>query len=103
MTDIPTLINRIKDTANRADRGAYNSNVHIANLFLEAADALEAQQWQPIETAPKDGTWVLLYIKTSGAHRGNFQNNKWLNESFFNRKEAPTHWQPLSHPPVKGE
>lgn len=31
------------------------------DLLHEAADALDARGWQPIETAPRDGSWVWLY------------------------------------------
>ena len=58
-------------------------------------------QWQPIETAPKDGTVVLLgradYYPKSGY---------WVEHEFqdwwgWDRDRAcpPTHWMPLPEPP----
>ena len=57
--------------------------------------------WQPIETAPKDATPILMW------HAPNWTLIGWFYEdgSFyrtdglsFNRKD-PTHWMPLPDPP----
>lgn len=69
--------------------------------FGEAADALEAMQWQPIETAPKDGTHVLLHEPNgfSGV-AGLCHFGMWL---YFPGLEPiyPTHWMPLPAPPTE--
>lgn len=67
-----------------------------ANAYLE--------QWQPIETAPKDGTRILLGWK--GASVMPQAIARWLTDGWsidsplagrFVR--PPTHWQPLPLPP----
>jgi hypothetical protein len=78
--------------------------------LLRAAGAAERGVWQPIETAPKDGTRVLLWNGyrrsycwfnsyadgSSGWHRQNL-----LGEPMGMRDMDPdTHWQPLPAPPV---
>jgi len=65
--------------------------------------------WQPIETAPKDGTNILLFNRA-----GNVAAGLWLSgalgtgwflrggnrpDTFFNEHFGPTHWQPLPEPP----
>lgn len=62
-------------------------------------------QWQPIETAPKDGTWVLGFRPTSFredqidtwqfVHRS-CDPPIWINSADSNDEdEQPTHWMPL--------
>lgn len=62
-------------------------------------------QWQPIETAPKDGTEILT-IRSNGYIR----NAKWYDNP-FGRKDtviddadgkwwSVTHWMPLPSPPA---
>ena len=79
--------------------------------------------WQSIETAPRDGTWILLYdpmtsaLIYSGCYDARFDSKwdpekdemeyvgQWTNyhvESFGYEEHqilAPTHWMPLPPPP----
>jgi hypothetical protein len=79
-------------------------------------------KWQPIETAPKDGTLVLL----AGGHDDNVNYTRdekliafmqapcravWTGESWLiglseaccvgTERENPTHWMPLPEPPLR--
>jgi hypothetical protein len=64
--------------------------------------------WQPIETAPKDGTSFLaangMWITVGFWHRS---FNVWAcNAPVYSRYppgEEPTHWQPLPKPPSNTE
>jgi len=66
-------------------------------------------EWQPIETAPKDGKWVLVYVNAWGRHEFAvcfFRDDKWVyvDSNFEDINEdiefgAPTHWMPLPEPP----
>lgn len=59
--------------------------------------------WQPIETAPKDGTVVIGY-DPSGAYatRSGFEFMRWLDGQWCDpetHRMYPTHWMPLPDPP----
>lgn len=53
--------------------------------------------WQPIETAPKDGTLVLVYEECNGIMLG-YYRTEWR-EATEAMTIQPTHWQPLPEPP----
>jgi hypothetical protein len=67
-------------------------------------------EWQPIETAPKDGTLVLLFIEDF-----HYVTVAWFciatglwpsNDAFNDDREPcnvglPTHWMPLPAPPKR--
>lgn len=65
-------------------------------------------QWQPIETAPKDGTWVLVSVwelgpdVASARWDGSLWNMCIVGEYFDGTPEFsnPTHWQPINPPPA---
>ena len=66
--------------------------------------------WSTIETAPRDGTAVLLYYTSDGIVYGTYDpaTADWWsinvsNDEFISRYaescEEPTHWMPLPNPP----
>jgi Lar family restriction alleviation protein len=77
--------------------------------------------WQPIETAPRDGTWVLLAggeceFNEESDNKGRTVTARWTNEfshhdtsgcwqfayydsGCYGEYENPIHWQPLPSPP----
>ncbi len=64
-------------------------------------------EWQPIETAPRDGTRVLLYLvyrndclpplNTEGAHVDDYGWH-WMGKR-ANSAYRPSHWMPLPKAP----
>lgn len=67
-------------------------------------DGSEAQGWQPIETAPKDGTWILA-VRSEGrpSHQTivRWDHVDWPdNWSDGEYTFCPTHWMPLPAPPT---
>lgn len=80
----------------------------------------KTMNWQPIETAPKDGSEVLLAVKIRAGIPGKMLVGHWMpgghciedhppidagwyfwNGSMFNLASKPTHWMPL--PKLPGE
>jgi len=60
----------------------------------EAADEIERlTQWQPIETAPKDGKEILVWCPVVGYAVVRAWNGS------GERLSEPTHWMPLPGPP----
>lgn len=66
--------------------------------------------WQPIETAPKDGTLVLLYVPSRGIRLARWRcgifDNEWVDESFewaryLEWDNPPTHWALPPMPPTE--
>lgn len=57
--------------------------------------------WQPIETAPRDGTPILCRDNYEIAYVVEWFRDGWIGAD--NRYWAPTHWQPLPAPPVTSE
>ena len=69
--------------------------------------------WQPIETAPKDGTFILLHVEHFGLCQGywceepvNIKTGEdaepcWMAglSAHFCRNVVPTHWMPLPEVP----
>jgi len=76
--------------------------------------------WQPIETAPKDGTEILAWVQPRTS-RGFSVLARWYSDKFskdpqpywmllmpsrtceFDRHNQPTHWMPLPEPPQEVE
>lgn len=56
--------------------------------------------WQPIETAPKDGTHIIAWQATDGMRVSWFEGGMWQNFPWRSRRINPTHWMPLPEPPA---
>ena len=85
-------------------------------LILEAAqahaDSLRNGGWLPIETAPKDGTEILIWdyevYKAKYTQVGANGEMGWATQHFWADEEgrgftsfSPTDWQPLLPPPTQ--
>jgi hypothetical protein len=60
--------------------------------------------WQPIETAPRDGTDILAFEKVGGKDRILTMRYDRMAETFVTNVHSfvafdPTHWMPLPPPP----
>lgn len=91
-------------------RGEYLATPGTPARFY--VEYVPAEQWQPIETAPKDGTFILLlgdsgYISTP--HR--IEVGRWITNyrdwwvtidgsAFTDGGVEPTHWMPLPNIPA---
>lgn len=57
-------------------------------------------EWQPIETAPKDGRNILGHDKYSNVTECiRWVKNKWVTTWDHEEFDDPTHWMPLPPPP----
>lgn len=72
----------------------------------ELIQEMEAErEWRPIETAPKDGSYVLLFIEktTAQVFSGRWDNHPdckcWVAGGYMRRQTKPTHWMPLPETP----
>ncbi len=91
---------------------AYSSNIpadpNSQPLYASPRKADERDAWQPIETAPKDGTPVMLYARSEKATAPVvvigwcLYGHRWVECAFAPNLPVglvPTHWQPLPAPP----
>lgn len=66
-------------------------------------------EWQPIETAPKDGTTILLWEGESGTEcwvvpvTGSWDCGEWTLTCHGFSTLAPSHWMPLPDRPEVSE
>lgn len=72
----------------------------------------EARQWQPIETSPKDGTVIDLWVPPRGRMTDYRYDNEYSDSGGMWCKYhslvaisdgRPTHWMPLPDPPKDGK
>jgi hypothetical protein len=83
--------------------------VMVATLSHLRASAAKGDEWQPIETAPKDGTRVILGWPGGGVRYGFYLDNSHTSGPWAGWRgpsmelpfpsPPPTHWQPLPAPP----
>lgn len=83
--------------------------------MTDGEDRADARGWQPIETAPKDGSSVMLaredddfswvcegHWDRAGLHSGWYAANTHWTDATGDALD-PTHWQPLPAPPRPAE
>jgi hypothetical protein len=97
--------------------GYYVEDRQALEEFWKASDQIKQQAkassvtpappqaaWQPIETAPRSGTRVLLFQRPRGAFEGWWKSDFAGSEAYWtddqDSEPAPTHWQPLLPPPA---
>ena len=85
----------------------------VAELIPASAQAAaKVQQWQPIETAPKDGTEIILsrearvtsglWFDMGGDDEGAEGWSGWVSQDGgFSEEHPPTNWMPLPEPPTE--
>ena len=56
-------------------------------------------EWKPIETAPKNGTPVLLWFVDGGADVCWRDGDRWTDGEYRWADDAFSHWMPLPEPP----
>ncbi|WCS27286.1 DUF551 domain-containing protein [Methylobacterium sp. NMS14P] len=115
---------RKEETKGATPMGSGHSRVEPSGL--KASPECPSRGWQPIATAPKDGTDVLLYAAawdwTWGVQMGRFEQGQWFtgegsvdeNDAGFDpdaevdedvdpdelKNFGPTHWMPIPEPPA---
>jgi len=98
------------EAAHEAANRKANNHTYVSEASIRAAiSAYEAHRgggaaggWQPIETAPKDGTHFLAYENgrhyDCWAHFDTREGWYWMDHA--DSEPAPTHWMPLPQPPA---
>lgn len=81
-----------------------DQRAELADLRARLEKAEKDAGWQPIETAPKDGTAVLgSLIGSDIPHPVRFKNGQWVSswDGFkLSEWDGPTHWMPLPKRPI---
>jgi hypothetical protein len=88
---------------------AYQWSIDALRAYIaQNREAAAVSGWQPIETAPKDGSRLWLYWPTR--NETDRQSVGWWHESVHGcwwmdpadtESEGPTHWRELPAPPQK--
>lgn len=111
---IEKIVNRLRDNATAGPLDSRN----IAADCIEQLQAdnqrlreeLAKHEWHPIETAPKDGTSIILHIQKHNETYYDckwgpygFETYEWDGESYdwspILSSASLTHWMPLPEPP----
>jgi hypothetical protein len=90
-------------------RGAFNNGIvqwpHQPIIRMSATPAppeashRALREWQPIETAPKDGTQVWAWDAERGSNPALWVDGAWW-ITYDDAMIHPTHWMPLPDPPA---
>lgn len=88
----------------------FDTEKYIAELEAEVVRLKAGRGWQPIETAPKDGTLILVSFGAKGVRAVSWEDDLWcvdddkhgpypLRGYSYSTFTAPTHWMPLPAKP----
>ena len=120
MTKVDEIMELVFDYADQKKYGRTGSadSKPVRSAIEALAKDAEARGWQPIDTAPKDGTSVLVYPPTWNGRSAAIA--KWESDKYakkprpfwrrdddmgrvtISRERSPTHWMPLPLSPDKG-
>lgn len=116
----------VRETLQKAAEEILRLRAELATAKSELEQAQQAMEWQPIETAPMDGTVVLVPYQLNGNDVHGYApwtrvrvvmawntSNGWemcfmedgaadsegFSSQFFMSIPTPTHWLPLPRPP----
>ena len=109
----------------RVAQGSH-SQMGTGGPLLVSTEQTTTNKWRPIETAPKDGTWILAFVPATqrthslqwdvefefecydgseddggnAVYRGAWTDHAVASFGYEETKEyTPTHWMPLPEPP----
>ena len=76
-----------------------DTSIDYTSWDINEVGSIEMTEWQPIDTAPKDGTDVLVWC--GGAmFIACMEVGRWFfDRTDYSVKPLPTHWMPLPAPP----
>lgn len=101
ISDMNQLLSKYHEQLAEAEQyrdKAIKDRIRLERINAELEAAQSAEGWQPIETAPKDGTTILLYDIDHLVRIGAWMVG--LNFIGWNYSENPTDWQSLPPPPA---
>lgn len=81
----------------------------IRLLEAELAALKAENEWQPIDTAPKDGAWIVVTSTHNKYYRAcvQFYDGHWYDTQEVTHDDlmenAATHWMPLPKPPAMAQ
>lgn len=114
MSETETLRHRLEQLMERLETSSRSADAKAHAVIDEAlqritdleaqVSALTAQEWQPIETAPKDGRRIAACVWDADAGRWVVGYIYWWVSSqdighWIGGVNQPTHWMPLPAPP----
>ena len=108
LSNIDAAFNKIGFDNHQLDmRNEFDSLAKLCehfNLMQTKIERLEAENaWQPIDTAPKDGTQILCCNENNGEYMVcGYEKGAYLGQGFYFNSEfkiEATHWRPLPQPP----
>lgn len=106
------LLDSAKLELERFDKLSYANSLLLVEHIAELEAALKEREWQPLETAPKDGSWFLATWKFRdffkcrhvtaeilASENGGLPSD-WVDECWDDGDDEvdPTHWMPLREP-----